>query len=129
MKRLKLTAGEGIDIEAPEARLVTKGTQVDWRDGRITQQCKGEFAVKAAKFLRTGAGDGTPEDVLFPKSELETDERVIVREQQTGRPIPGMRYTAKFEDGRVESGVTDAEGRTQVFRGTDFGNIEITFDD
>lgn len=129
LKRLKLCAGEGIDIHAPEVRLVTQGAQTDWTGGKITQQCKGEFAIKAAKFLRTGPGGGTPDDVLFPKSELKTDERIIVREQQTGRPIKGMRYTARFEDGRVESGVTDDHGYTQVFQGTDFGNIEITFDD
>lgn len=127
LKRVKLTAGEGIDIEAPEVRLTAKGTQTDLGGGKITHRCSAEFAVKSARFVHSGPGDGNPAAVEFPKSGLETDERIIVTERQTGLPVKGQHYTATLEDGRVISGVTDELGRTELLKGTDMGKVVITF--
>lgn len=127
LKRIKLTAGEGIDIEAPEVKVTAKGSRTDYGGGKILQQCSGDFAVKSARFIHTGPGDGNPTMVEFPKSSIETDERIVVTERQTGLPIKGQRYTATLEDGSVISGVTDEHGRTELFNGTDMGKVDLTF--
>lgn len=129
LKRIRLTAAEGIDIEAPEVRLAAKGARANYEGGKITQQCTGDFALRSARFSHTGPGGASPADVSFPRSDLETDERIVAIERQSGLPIKARRYTATLENGKVLSGVTDQDGRTELLKDTDMSKVVITFHD
>jgi type VI secretion system secreted protein VgrG len=56
---------------------------------------------------------------------VETDERFVLIDPQTGRPAKGRRYIARHEDGTTIEGVTDGEGRTSILQSYAFGDIKL----
>jgi type VI secretion system secreted protein VgrG len=123
--RISLIAAEGIDLQAPRVRVVSQGAQTDWDAGSITQQSSGKHVVKAASIEQVGAGGASPVGLDLPRTQLETDERVVVVDRQTGLPAKGRRYVARHEDGTTIEGVTDDEGRTAVLQTYALGDIEV----
>jgi type VI secretion system secreted protein VgrG len=63
----------------------------------------------------------------MPTSHLHTDEYVVLRHQQTGKPVPNQAYRATFADGRTVTGRTDAQGRTSLLVGDMIGDVAMTF--
>jgi type VI secretion system secreted protein VgrG len=123
--RISLIAAEGIDLQAPQVKVVSQGAQTDWDNGTITQQCAGQYVEKAAGFVQVAGGAGNPAALDLPHTEVETDERIVVMDRQTGRPAKGRRYVARHEDGTTIEGVTDDEGRTSILQSYAFGDIEV----
>nr|WP_307727967.1 type VI secretion system Vgr family protein [Massilia terrae] len=123
--RISLIAAEGIELDAPSVKVVSKGAQTDWEDGAITQQSSGKHVVRAAGIEHVDGGDGTPAGLDLPHTQLETDERVVVIDKQTGKPARGRRYVAQHEDGTTIEGVTDDEGRTSVLQSYAIGAVEF----
>jgi type VI secretion system secreted protein VgrG len=123
--RISLVAAEGIDLQAPQVKVVSQGAQTDWEGGSITQQSSGKHVEKAAGFVRVVGGGGDPAGLALPHTEVETDERIVVIDRQTGRPAKGRRYVARHEDGTTIEGVTDDEGRTSILQSYAFGDIEV----
>jgi type VI secretion system secreted protein VgrG len=123
--RISLVAAEGIDFQAPQVKLVSQGAQIDLADGAITMQSAGKQVYKAASFVRVPGGGGNPAGLDLPHTEVETDERIVVIDRQTGKPAKGRRYVARHEDGTTIEGVTDAEGRTSILQSYAFGDIEV----
>ncbi|WP_373989473.1 type VI secretion system Vgr family protein [Duganella sp. BuS-21] len=124
--KIKISAGQGIEIMSPEVKIAAKGAQVNVGNGEITQQSKGVHAIKSSKFTHTTGGGGDVNEIKFPSTEVETDERVILFQSQTGEPIVGRRYRLDLPDGSSVEGVTDAEGRTSLATGKEIGDIEVT---
>lgn len=124
--RIMLHAGKGIELQAPEIKLVAQGAQADFGGGAITQQSSGPHAIKSSSFAHVKPGGANPAEVAFPASKLETDERLVLFHQSTGEPIVGRRYRLDLEDGRVISGVTDDQGRTELATSNAMGKIEFT---
>jgi type VI secretion system secreted protein VgrG len=125
--RISLIAAERIELDAPTVRVVAPGAQTDWADGAITHQSQAREVHKAAEFIHLGPGGAVPAGLDLPKSHLHTDEYVVLAHQQTGRPVSNQRYRATFEDGRVVTGRTDAEGRTSLLTGEVIGEVDIAF--
>lgn len=123
--RISLTAAGGIELEAPSVKVVSQGTQTDWDGGTITHQSSGKHVVKAATVEHVTGGAGAPPGVRLPATELETDERIVVLDRQTGLPARGQRYIAQHEDGTRIEGVTDDEGRTDILHSYAMGDIEV----
>jgi type VI secretion system secreted protein VgrG len=123
--RISLIAAEGIELDAPSVKVVSKGAQTDWDAGMITQQSSGKHVVKAASFEHMDGGDGSPADLALPHTQLETDERVVVIDKQTGKPARGRRYIARHEDGTTIEGVTDDEGRSSILQSYAIGAVEF----
>ncbi|MYN06172.1 type VI secretion system tip protein VgrG [Massilia sp. FT127W] len=123
--RIKITAGEGVEIVGPEVKIATKGAQADFGGGSITEQCSGTHTVKSAKFEYTNGGDGSVDELKFPSTRLETDERIVLHHSQTGKPVVGRRYTLTLADGSSVDGVTDEQGRTELVNSDDLGDIEV----
>jgi type VI secretion system secreted protein VgrG len=123
--RISLVAAEGIDLQAPQVKVVSQGAQTDWDAGTITQQSSGKHVEKAAGFVRVQGGGGDPAGLALPHTEVETDERIVVIDRQTGLPAKGRRYIARHEDGTTIEGVTDDEGRTSILQSYAFGDIEV----
>jgi type VI secretion system secreted protein VgrG len=124
--RISLIAAEGIDLQAPQIKLVSQGAQTDWHNGTIVQQSAVKQVVKAPSFQRIVEGtEAGPAAVDLPRTSLETDERMVVIDRQTGLPARGRRYVARHEDGTTIEGVTDDEGRTSILQTYAFGDIEV----
>jgi len=125
--RISLIAAERIELEAPAVKIIAPGAQTDWADGTVTQQTSGRQVFKGAEFDHLGPGGAAPDGVRMPTSHLHTDEYVVLRHQQTGKPVPNQRYKATFEDGRTVTGRTDAQGRTSLLIGEMIGDVDMAF--
>jgi type VI secretion system secreted protein VgrG len=123
--RISLVAAGGIELEAPSVKIVSQGAQSNWDAGTITHQSTNRHVVKAATIEHVAGGGGAPVGLALPSTDLETDERIIVLDRQTGMPAKGRRYIARHEDGTTIEGVTDDEGRTDVLHTYAMGDIEV----
>ncbi|MCS0807807.1 type VI secretion system tip protein VgrG [Massilia agilis] len=122
---ISLIATKGISIQAPFVRIVGDGAQTTWTAGTIVQKSSHEQRLEAAHFQMITGTAGSPEVAAAPESSLETDERIIAVDWQTGLPARGRRYIAKHEDGTTIEGVTDEEGRTSILQSYAIGDIEF----
>jgi type VI secretion system secreted protein VgrG len=125
-KRIVLSAADEIILQAPQVRIVSKGAQINVGNNTIVQQCSENHTIKSKKFAHVTGGGGNLTDLKLPKSEIKTDERIVLFEQQTGLPIKNRHYRAVLEDGHVLEGITDAEGRTELMQSTTIGEVEIS---
>jgi type VI secretion system secreted protein VgrG len=125
--RISLIAAERIELEAPAVKIIAPGAQTDWADGTVTQQTSGRQVFKATEHDLVGPGGATPDGLRMPTSHLHTDEYVVLRHQQTGKPVPNQRYKATFEDGRTVTGRTDEQGRTSLLIGEMIGDVDMAF--
>ncbi|NGZ87638.1 type VI secretion system Vgr family protein [Duganella aceris] len=124
--RIRISAGKGIELMSPEVKAAAKGAQINLGNGEITQQSKGPHTIKSSKFAHTTGGGGEVNEIKFPSTEIETDERVILFHSQTGEPVIGRRYRLSMPDGSSVEGVTDKQGRTSLATGKEMGDIEVT---
>jgi len=122
---ISLVAADSIAFQAPSVKVVAQGTQTDWGGGAITQQSSGSHTIKAARLDQVGPGGGAPVGLQLPATRLETDERLVAIDRQTGLPAKGRRYTARHEDGTMVEGVTDDQGRTAILQAYAMGDIEF----
>jgi type VI secretion system secreted protein VgrG len=124
--RISLISTEGIDLQAPEVKVVAQGAQTDWgKDGGITHQCAGKHVVKAAQSVRVGPGGATLAALNLPSTKVRTDERVVLRDEQTDEPVRNQRYLAHLHDGSTVEGVTDEQGRTSLALSDAIGSIRF----
>ena len=128
-KRISLISSEAIHIEAPLVRIVSEGAQTEWATGTITQQGSGKHSVKASAIVHGGPGGGTPTALDFSKSNIRSDERVVLRDLNTRDPVPLQRYVAHLEDGSTIAGVSDEAGRTDVVQSATLGQVRFQFID
>ena len=125
-KHIKLIANEGIELQSPSVRIVAKGAQGNWGSGEINQQSSGDHTIKSSKFAHISGGDGSPEKLNFPTTEVEHDQQVVLTDLQTDQPIAHKKYRISLEDGQVLEGTTNAKGLTERFRTrTAFARYEI----
>jgi type VI secretion system secreted protein VgrG len=122
---ISLIATDTIDLQARHVKVVAQGTQTDWENGTIVQQSANQIVAKSPSYLRVIGGAATPVGLDLPHTEVETDERIVVIDRQTGLPAKGRRYIARHEDGTTIEGVTDEEGRTSILQSYAFGDIEV----
>jgi type VI secretion system secreted protein VgrG len=124
-KRISLISSEAIHIEAPLVRIVSRGAQTEWAEGTITQQGSGKHVVRATSIVHAGPGGGTPTTLDFSKSNIRTDERMVLRDLQTRDPIPLQRYVAHLEDGSTIAGTSDEDGRTSLVQSATLGPVRF----
>lgn len=125
--RISLVAAERIELEAPDVKIIAPGAQTDWASGTVTQQTSGRQVFKASGFDQLGPAGAAPTGVRMPTSHLRTDEYVVLRHEQTGKPVPNQHYKATFEDGRTVTGRTDEQGRTSLLIGEMIGDVHLAF--
>jgi type VI secretion system secreted protein VgrG len=123
--RIKISAGQGLELMAPEIKLASKGAQTNYGGGTITHQSKGDYIVKSSSFKHTTGGGGDVNEIKFPSTSIETDERFVLYHAQTGEPVKGRRYRLTLPDGSNVDGTTDEQGATSLAAGNEIGKIEI----
>jgi type VI secretion system secreted protein VgrG len=125
-KKIKLIANEGMEFHSPAIKLVAQGAQINCGGDRITQQSSGIHTIKSSKFEHTSGGNGTPEKLKIPSTEVHHDQQVLVTDMQTEEPLKNRRYRITVEDGQIFEGSTDNEGLTKRFQTkTAFAQYEI----
>jgi len=127
-KRIVLSAADEIVLQAPKLRFIAEGAQVDIGGGEIVQQCSANHTIRSAKFAHvTGKGGGIS-GLALPTSDIQTDERIVLFDQQTGLPVRNRPYRAILDDGQEIAGTTDANGRTELMHSASMGSIQILID-
>jgi type VI secretion system secreted protein VgrG len=123
--RISLIAAEAIYLEAPVVRLVAGGAQTTWCNGSIVHQSQAKHVVRTPLFEQAGPGGANPAAARFTKANMATDERLVLRHEQTDEPIANQRYIAHLEDGRTVDGVTDERGRTSLIVGQQIEGVRF----
>ncbi|QNA88344.1 type VI secretion system tip protein VgrG [Massilia sp. Dwa41.01b] len=127
-KRIVLSAADEIVLQAPKLRFIAQGAQVDIGGNEIVQQCSGNHTIKSAKFAHLTGGGGNVASLNLPASDIKTDERIILFDQQSGLPVKDRAYRAILDDGQEITGKTDAEGRTELMHSVAMGEVRIIID-
>lgn len=113
--RIKFVASKGIELQAPEIKVIAQGVQSDYGGGKITQQSSGEHIIKSSAFKHTSGGNGSVQKMDLPSTAVMHDQQVLVTDLVSGEPYPHQNYRITLEDGKVFEGTTDAEGLTEKF--------------
>jgi hypothetical protein len=71
----------------------------------------------------TGGG-GSVAALTLPVSDIRTNERIVLFDQQSGLPVAHRGYRAILSDQEI-TGKTDAEGRIELMRSTSMGEVQI----
>jgi type VI secretion system secreted protein VgrG len=124
-KRIVLSAVDEIVLQAPKVRMIAKGAQIDLGNDEIVQQCSANHTIKSAKFAHITGGGGNVAGLTLPTSDIKTDERIVLFDQQSGLPVKNRAYRAVLEDGQEIQGKTDADGRTELMHSTAMGQVQI----
>ena len=116
---IRIQAKSKIELIGGQASLTLEG-------GNITFACPGKFEVKSSTHAFLGGGSGAPEITRLPDSRVKLfDEAFVLKSQETGQPMPFVRYTIKRADGSVESGISDEKGQTHLVSSAEAENISI----
>lgn len=115
LKRIKLIANEGIELQSPAIKFVAQGCQANYGGGKITQQSRGVHTIKSSAFHHEQGGDGAPNNLNLPHTNVEHDQQVIITDLITDEPVVNRRYIIRMEDGQTFKGKTNNEGLTERF--------------
>ncbi len=124
--KVRINAGQGIELLAPEIKVASQGAQTDYGASQIVHQCKGRFIIKSSKFEHTQGGSGVENKLNFPSTDVKTDERVYLVSSQSGMPISGRKYKLELPDGRVIEGRSDEDGKTALAVSDQIGELKVT---
>jgi type VI secretion system secreted protein VgrG len=113
-KKIILSARDEIILNAPIIRHTAQGAQITLGNSSIVSQTEGIMLDKAAQHVISGPQGATPKGVNLPKSELQTDELFVLRNRNSGGPMPDKRYRIVLDSGRVIEGVSDSDGKTSL---------------
>ncbi|MBS0427438.1 MAG: type VI secretion system tip protein VgrG [Proteobacteria bacterium] len=124
-RRVVISAGEEIVIQAPRIRYIAQGTQVDHGGGRIVEQSQSLHHIMSPDFSIGGAGGGSP-SLNVPSTRVDFNQQVVMRWHGSDEPMKNHRYRITTEEGRVIEGRTDAQGKTERFdSGIAYGRYTI----
>lgn len=116
--RVSATSGEVV-VSAPTIRLIAEDGSFIRIGGGITLGTEGAVQVRAARQSLSGPATESVDLPTFDKAGV--DQRFVLlypsRDPAQQQVASGRRYEITLKDGRVVSGVSDAEGRTELLVG------------
>ncbi|KVN41026.1 type IV secretion protein Rhs [Burkholderia pyrrocinia] len=74
----------------------------------------GNFIIKMAKMQKTGPGSLTLPLPKFSQVDIANDERFILSDGITGRPVVNRPYKIQLANGHIVEGVTNEQGETSL---------------
>ncbi len=124
-----ISVNDVIEIKANQKIVLQAGqSSVTLEGGNITFACPGNFTVKGGQHVFDGGASGDTTLAKLPDSRLKLfDEAFILKNKDTGAPIPGQPYRIKRADGSFESGITDANGHTHLVSSAEPESVEVQF--
>ncbi|MES1949169.1 Rhs element Vgr protein, partial [Salinisphaera sp. C84B14] len=120
--KAKLAADQSVTIASTQADvnvsamkhilLTAAGSGLEIKGANITLTAPGAVKFHAGQHVLTGPGSASPAGLNLPQSDLY-DERFILKDKKTGRPLPMEPYRVVDNQGRIlAQGWTDHEGRS-----------------
>ena len=76
----------------------------------------GNLVVKMAKLRKTGPGALSLPLATFSQIDIANDERFILSDDITGRPLTNRPYKIQLANGQIVEGITNDQGETSVSR-------------
>lgn len=105
---IDIKANQKITLQAGQSSITLKG-------GNITFTCPGSFTVKGGQHVFNGGASAAGALPALPDTRIKLfDEGFVLKDRDTGEPMPRQPYRIKREDGSFESGMTDEKGLTHV---------------
>jgi type VI secretion system secreted protein VgrG len=118
---------DSIEIKAKDKIVLQAGQSAVTLEGQnITFACPGKFSVKGGKHVFDAGARKEASVTRLPDSRPKLfDEGFVLRDEDTGSPLPNYPYRIVRADGSIEAGITDAEGRTHVVSSAEIEQINI----
>jgi type VI secretion system secreted protein VgrG len=126
-----------VKIAAPKHVLLTAaGAAIEIKGGNITLKGPGKVEFKAS--MKELAGPGSAEATLSLnqagaldlQKRQRFDESFVLKNEETGEPMPFFKYRIEDGQGRVlRRGVTDSKGRTVRVHSEQKASIRLVHDD
>ncbi len=114
---VKVESGKGVLITAGGGYIKLEG-------GNIDIACPGTMTLKAGQ-IKTMSGASLSSDLAaMPKLQMDYDEQYIVK-NRAGKPMPNTKYKMTTADGKVVSGITDGEGKTEKATSLSMGKVVL----
>jgi type VI secretion system secreted protein VgrG len=111
---VRIQASKSITLTAGQSQVVIEG-------GNITFTCPGTWTVKGATHDWGGGGSGAAVLPLLPSGQVgitpdpaRHDQFFVLRWANSGRPMKQQGFRLRRADGSLQSGVTDANGRSPI---------------
>ena len=111
---VRIQASESITLTAGHSQIVIEG-------GNVSFICPGTWTVKAASHDWAGGGRGEAVLPLLPSGQVgiapdpaRHDQFFVLRWANSGRPMKNQAFRLRRADGGVQSGTTDANGRSPI---------------
>ncbi|MBZ6369741.1 MAG: type VI secretion system tip protein VgrG [Enterobacter bugandensis] len=102
------------------------GSYITLDANAIESATAGEYRTRAGYYVRREKAHHKPEMMVFPLIKLNEYIRFIdFKNNITGEPVPFVDYTIKFEDGTINTGAADEEGRVLIKTGERSLQFEI----
>jgi type VI secretion system secreted protein VgrG len=116
-----------IQINAKTQIVLKAGqTSITLDGANITFACPGTFSVKGSGHSLAGGANSPANLGKLPDSRAKLfDEQFIVKNEETGQPLPNRPYRIKRADGIYEYGTTDESGRTHLVSTSEVEKILI----
>ena len=122
-----VSVNSDIQIHAKTQIVLKAGqTSITLEGANITFACPGTFSVKGSGHSLAGGASGAANLGKLPDSRAKLfDEQFIVKNEETGQPLPNRPYRIKRADGIYEYGTTDESGRTHLVSTSEVEKILI----
>jgi type VI secretion system secreted protein VgrG len=93
--------------------LTAQGAGIRLEGSNITLHALGKVDFKASVKELAGPADGSIVQKTLPQAKQIFNEAFVVVDEETGQPLPFVRYRLVASGGATVEGLTDAQGRTQ----------------
>jgi type VI secretion system secreted protein VgrG len=122
-----ISVNDSIEIKAKDKIVLQAGQSAVTLEGQnITFACPGKFSVKGGQHLFDAGARKETSVTRLPDSRPKLfDEGFVLRDEDTGSPLPNYPYRIVRADGSIEAGITDQEGRTHVVSSAEIEEINI----
>ncbi|MBD8528853.1 type VI secretion system tip protein VgrG [Massilia sp. CFBP 13647] len=122
-----ISVNDSIEIKAKGKIVLQAGQSAVTLEGQnITFACPGKFSVKSGKHLFDAGARQEASVTQLPDSRPKLfDEGFVLRDEDTGSPLPNYPYRIVRADGSIEAGITDREGRTHVVSSAEIEELNI----
>ena len=119
------SVGDFVKVESGKGVLITAGGgYIKLEGGDIEIVCPGNMTLKAGQ-IKTMSGASLSSDLAaMPKLQMDYDEQYIVR-NRVGNALPNTKYKMTTADGKVITGVTDSEGKTEKATSLSMGKVVL----
>ena len=114
---VKVESGKGVLITAGGGYIKLEG-------GNIDIACPGLMTLKAGQ-IKTMSGTSLSSDLAaMPKLQMDYDEQYLVK-NRAGKAMPNTKYKMTTADGKVVTGITDSEGKTEKATSLSMGKVVL----